>query len=140
VRERRHSLTPLESELRPAARPGAAQSRFERFRRRREKRPPKTTSEAVGRGLIRLGIVVGAASGIALLVDHFTGRSTAFGFYIVGAAIFAIAFMTSTGGMGVRMSYSDISRAERERRVNWSFAYGLAGALVIAIGVLVDLL
>ncbi len=140
MRERRHSLTPLESELRPAAQPGAeAPSRFKRFRRR-EKRPPKTTSEAVARGVIRLGIAVGAASGIALLVDHFTGRSTAFGFYVVGAAIFAIAFMTSTGGMGVRMSYSDVSRAERERRVNWSFAYGLAGALVIVIGVLVDLL
>lgn len=140
MRERRHSLTPLESELRHQAQTKPdAPSRFGRYRRR-EKRPPKTTAEAVVRGLIILGVAVGAASGIGLLVDHFTGRSTAFGFYVVGAAIFAIAFMTSTGGMGARMSYSDVSRAERERRVNWSFAYGLAGAVVIAIGVLIDLL
>jgi hypothetical protein len=135
VPERRRSLTPLESELRPRAQPEAdAPSRFKRFRSR-EKRPPKTTAEAVVRGLILLGIAVGAASGIALLVDHFTGRAASFGFYVVGAAILAIAFVTSTGGMGARVSYS---RGEREQRVNWSFAYMLAGVLVVAIGVLVD--
>jgi hypothetical protein len=91
----------------------------------------------VARGMLRLGIAVGAASGVALLIDHFTGRNTAFGFYITGAAVLAIAFFTSASDMGTRYYYS---RGEREQRINWSFAYMLTGALVIAIGVAIDLL
>jgi hypothetical protein len=140
VQQRRRSLTPLESELRPSAhRAEERPSRFERLRRR-EKRAPTTTRGAVARGLLRLGIAVGAASGVALLVSHFTGRGTAFGFYVVGAAILAIAFFTSASPMGARVSYYTDSRSEREHRINWSFAYILAGALVVAIGVLIDLL
>ena len=136
--ERRRSLTPLESELRipygppPPTKPG----RRERFRRR-ERRPPTTTRGAVARGLLRLGIAVGAASGVALLIDHFTGRDTQFGFYVTGAGVLAIAFFTSASDMGTQYYYS---RGEREQRVNWSFAYMLAGALVVAIGVVIDLL
>jgi hypothetical protein len=140
VHERRRSLTPLESELRPKAyREPEAPSRWERLRRR-ERRPPKTTAEAVVRGLIILGIAIGVASGIALLVDHFTGRAASFGFYVVGAALLAIAFVTSAGGMGARPYYAaQGSRAEREQRVSWSFSYILAGALVVLVGVLIDL-
>jgi hypothetical protein len=138
VRERRHSLTPLESELRPQARPEPdAPSRLERFRRR-EKRPPKTTGEAVVRGLIILVVALGAATGVALLVDHFTGRSASFGFYVVGAAILAIAFFTSAAPMG--NYYYSFSSGAREQRINWSFAYMLVGGLVIVVGVLIDLL
>ena len=49
-----------------------------------------------------------------------------------------IAFFTSAGDLGTR--YYSSSRNEREQRVNWSFAYMLAGAVVVAIGVAVDLL
>ena len=138
--ERRRSLTPLESELSPRPQPETyAPSRFERFRRR-EKGPPKTTAQAVVRGLIILAVAIGAASGIALLVDHFTGRAASFGFYVVGAALLAIAFLTSAGGMGARPYYaSQGSRAEREQRVSWSLSYILAGALVVLVGVLIDL-
>ena len=136
--ERRRSLTPLESELRTRPEPPASSKpgRFERYRTR-EKRPPTTTGGAVARGLLVLGIAVGVASGVALLIDHFTGRNAHFGFYIVGAGLLAIAFLTSASPMGVRGTYS---RAEREQRVSWSFAYILAGAIVIAIGVAIDLL
>jgi len=135
--ERRHSLTPLESELRiPHVPPPATKRRrFEGFRRR-ERRPPTTTRGAVARGLLRLGIAVGIASGVALLIDHFTGRNTQFGFYVTGAAVLAIAFFTSASDMGTRF---DDSRGEREHRVSWSFAYMLAGAVVVAIGVVIDL-
>jgi len=94
----------------------------------------------VERGLLRLGIALGAATGIALLIDHFAGRTAAFGFYVVGAAILAIAFFTSASPMGSRAYYSTSTRGERERRVSMSFAYMLAGALVVVIGVLIDVL
>ncbi len=92
----------------------------------------------MARGLLRLGIAVGAASGVALLIDRFTGRGTPFGFYVTGAALLGIAFFTSASPMGTR--YYSSSRGEREQRINWSFAYMLAGALVVAIGVAIDLL
>jgi hypothetical protein len=138
VPERRRSLTPLESELRiPHAPPATTKpGRFQSLRRR-ERRPPTTRRGAAARGLLRLGIAVGAASGVALLIDHVTGRNTPFGFYVAGAAVLAIAFFTSASDMGTRHYYS---RGEREHRVNWSFAYMLAGALVVAIGVAIDLL
>jgi len=139
VPQRRRSLTPLESELRTRSEPATPSkpNLFERVRGR-ERRPATTNRGAVARGLLRLGSAVGAASGVALLIDHFTGRNTQFGFYVVGAAVLAIAFLTSASPMGTR--YYSSSRREREQRINWSFAYMLAGALVIAIGVAIDLL
>lgn len=91
----------------------------------------------IARGLLRLGIAVAAASGVALLINHFVGRGTAFGFYIVGAAVLAVAFMTSAADVNSPYYYRV---AEREQRVNMSFAYILAGVIVVAIGVLIDLL
>jgi hypothetical protein len=136
--ERRRSLTPLESELRPSHTPIADKpSVIERLRRRRERRPPTTLRGAVARGLLRLGIAVGVASGVALAVDHWTGRSTAFGFYVVGAAVLAIAFLTSASDLSTPYYYR---RGNREQRIRMSFAYMLAGALVVAIGVAIELL
>jgi hypothetical protein len=139
--ERRHSLTPLQSELQPQHEAPRAPSRFERVRqRRRDRRPPTTTLGAIRRGLILLAIAAAVASGMALLVDHWTGRSTSFGFYVVGAALFAIAFFTSASSMGGRYTYYSYAQSEREGRVQRSFSYILAGAIVIAIGVVIDLI
>jgi hypothetical protein len=91
----------------------------------------------VARGLLRLGLAVGAASGIALLVNHFTDRSTAFGFYVVGAGVLAVAFLTSAADINSPYYYRV---AEREQRVTMSFAYMLAGAIVVLIGVAIELL
>jgi hypothetical protein len=142
VRERRRSLTPLESELRLRERapvdrkPGP----LERMRaRRRDRRPPTTLRGAVARGLIRLAISTAVASGIALLVDHWTSRGSSFGFYVVGAGLLAIAFFTSASPMGSRVYYYTSTAGEREKRVSMSFAYILAGAIVIVIGVVIDL-
>ena len=136
--QRRRSLTPLESELRPDHRATVAKpDRLARLRRRRERRPPTTFAGAVARGVLRLGIAVAAASGIALLVAHLTGRGTAFGFYVVGAGVLAVAFLTSATNMNTPYYYRV---AERERRVSMSFAYMLAGALVVLIGVAIELL
>lgn len=142
MRERRRSLTPLESEPRRGFETPREHrtSRFERLRQRRTRRPPTTLRGAIARGLLRLGIAAGAASGIALLVDHWTGRKTSFGFYVIGAALFAIAFFTSASSMGARPYYYSEPRGERAQRVRMSFAYVLAGAVVIAIGVAIDLL
>jgi hypothetical protein len=136
--QRRRSLTPLESELRPDHRATAPKpDRLARLRRRRERRPPTTFTGAVARGLLRLGIAVGAASGIALLLSHFTGRGAAFGFYVVGAGVLAVAFLTSATNVNTPYYYRV---AERERRVSMSFAYMLAGGVVVLIGVAIELL
>ena len=107
------------------------------MRRRREKRPPTTLGAVVLQGLVRLVIAVGTASGVALLIDHWTSRNTAFGFYVVGAAVLAIAFLTSAAPLNTPYYFR---QADRERRVSMSFAYMLAGGVVVLIGVLVELL
>ncbi len=136
--ERRRSLTPLESELRAHQEAPITRepSLLDRLRRRRERRPPTTLAGVVARGLLRLAIAVGVASGVALAVDHWTGRTTAFGFYVVGAAVLAIAFLTSASDLSMPYYYR---RGDREQRIRMSFAYMLAGALVVAIGVAIEL-
>ena len=81
------------------------------------------------------------ASAVALLVDHWLHRATALGFYIIGAALFAVAFSTSAGMSG-RMGgwYMYHSAEGRERRFNLGIAYIGAGAVVIAIGVTIEAL
>jgi hypothetical protein len=86
-------------------------------------------------------LAVAIASGVALLVDHWFHRSLALGFYIVGAALLAVAFSTSAG-MSARMGgwYSYHGAAGRERRFNLGIAYILAGAVVIGIAVAIEAL
>jgi hypothetical protein len=117
--------------------PAPSRGRLERLRRRRPKRPPTTLAGILAAGLGRLGIAVGAASGIALVVAHWTGRNTAFGFYVVGAGLLAVAFLSSAANVSTPYYYR---QADRERRVSMSFAYMLAGGVVVAIGVIVELL
>ena len=135
---RRKSLTPLESELRfPTEVAPARPSTLERIRRplRRERRPPQTLRRAIAAGVLRLVIALGLASVVALLVDHWMHRQTALGFYIVGGALLGVAVLMSAGDVGTPYYYG---QGERERRVSMSFAYVLAGLVVIAIGVAIE--
>jgi len=135
----RRSLTPLSSELGFEELHPARAGRVGRLRRRvrRERRAPTTRAGAIARGLLRLATWTAVASGLALLVNAFTNRGSAFGFYIVGGAILAIGFLTSAGGSRV---YVPRHGHEREQRVSRSFAFVLAGAIVLAIGVLIEAL
>jgi hypothetical protein len=134
---RRASLTPLESELRfqDLGLPKAPSS-WQRARRRlrRGRRPPTTLLGAIASGLLRLGLATGVASLVAMLADHWLGRQTALGFYIVGSGLLAVALGTSAGTG--RRYYTD--QYDRERRVSRSFSYVLAGLVVIAIGVAIE--
>ena len=142
---RRSTLTPLESELRAGdgriapATPGLVTRIRRRFHL--ERRRPTTLAGAIVQGLVRLAIAVGLASGIALLADHWLHRSTALGFYIVGAALLAVAFSTSAGMSGRMGGWYLYHGAEgRERRFNLGVAYIGAGALVIGIAVAIEAL
>lgn len=86
-------------------------------------------------GLTRLAVATGAASGLALLVDHLLGRSTALGFYLVGGFLLAAAVLMSTGDLSSPYYYR---QGGRERRVSLSLSYVLAGAIVVAIGVAIE--
>ena len=88
-------------------------------------------------GVVRLLVVLSVATGAAVLLDHFTGRSAAFGFYVVGAFILAAAFLMSGADMGSPYYYD---QGEREQRVSLSFSYVVAGLLVLAVAVAVDAL
>ena len=141
---RRATLTPLESELRATsdlapATPGFA-ARFRR-RLRRGRATPTTLPGAVLHGLARLAVAVAVASGIALLVDHWLHRTVALGFYIVGAALLAVAFGTTSGtGRGASWQTVSYGSDERARRLNLGVAYIIAGGLVLAIGVALEAL
>lgn len=134
---RRTSLTPLDSELRfPDVDQPRAPSAWQQVRRRlrRKRQPPKTVFGALVAGVVRLGIVAGLASLLALLIGHSFNRTPALGFYIVGGALLAVA-MGLSGGTG-RRYYTD--QFDRERRVSASLSYILAGLVVIAIGVAIE--
>jgi hypothetical protein len=139
---RRTTLTPLESELRARetvapATPGLVTRFRRRFRRKRPR--PTTLAGAVLHGLVRLGLAVAVASGIALLLDHLLHRSTALGFYIVGAALLAVAFGTSTGlGRAAAWQAYTYGTDTQARRFNLGVAYVVAGAVVIAIAVAIE--
>ena len=134
---RRSTLTPLSSELRPEEPPRAAKppGLLTRWRRRRERRPPTTLLGAIAMALVRLGVVVLVAAGLAGLIDHFMQRAPSLGFYIVGAFVLAAAVLMSAGDVGTPYYYS---QRERERRVNLSFSYILAGIAIIGIAVAID--
>ena len=142
---RRATLTPLESELRAtdervAPAPPTLSTRIQRrFLPHRGR--PTTLAGALAQAAIRLGIAVVLASAAALLIDHWLGRSAALGFYIVGAALLAVAFSTSagmSGRMGGWYMYHGVEG--RERRLNLGIAYIAAGAVVIGVGVLIEAL
>jgi hypothetical protein len=79
------------------ASPGSSGGPLRRLRRRRP--PPTTLRGALVRGLVLLGVAVGlgaaAAVGVALALD----RTTAVGFYLVGALVLEAAFFVSASDM-----------------------------------------
>jgi hypothetical protein len=106
-----------------------------------ERRRPTTLFGAILQGLVRLTVAVAVASGVALLVNHWLHRSTALGFYIVGAALLAVAFSTSAGMSGRMGGWYMYHGAEgRERRLNVGVAYIAAGVVVILTAVAIEAL
>ena len=82
-----------------------------------------------------------AFAAFALLEDLAASAAifcAAIGLYIAGAALLAVAVVTSSTGI-VDPFYSEVERGERERRVSYSFSYAAAGLAVIALGVLVEI-
>jgi ABC-type Co2+ transport system permease subunit len=76
---------------------------------------------------------------VALLIDHWLDRSPALGFYIVGAALLAVAFTTSTGMSGQMGGWYFYRGAqEQARRINTGLAYIVAGATVLGIAVAIE--
>lgn len=141
--ERRRSLTPFGSELRATEEriAPAAPGMTTRLRRRLRREPPKTVAGAFLHGLVRLVVATSIASGIALLVDHWLGRSQALGFYLVGGVLLAVAFSTSSGMAGQMGGWYFFEDAgDREHRFNLGIAYIIAGAAVIGLGVLIEAL
>src|SRR5260221_2487216 len=108
-------LTPLESELRAPEAPRHARitpwGRFRTWPARRH--PPQPLLGALGLGLVRLAIADALGTVVALLLARWLGRPTQVGFYVVGAAVLAVAFMHSAADMG---SPYHFNRAEREYR------------------------
>jgi len=131
-------LTPLESELRaPDLPPHARVTSWSRFRTwRSRRRHPKTLLGAVGLGLLRLAIAGTLGTGFALLLVRWLDRPTHVGFYLVGAALLGVAFMSSAADMGSPYYYD---QAEREYRVRGSFSYAHVGAILIAAAVLLEI-
>jgi hypothetical protein len=106
--------------------------------RRSEQRSPSTLGGVGVHGLLRLGLAVGLASGVAYGISAAAGRGPAFGFYLVGAILFAVAVGSSTRD---RTRFYYLYSAEgHERRVSMSLAYILAGAIVVGIGVAIEAL
>ena len=132
------NLTPLESELRvtePLPPPRVTPwGRFRTWRRAR-RRPPKTLLGAVGRGLLRLAVAGALGTVAALLLARWLDRPTHIGFYIAGAAVLAVAFMSSAADTG---SPYYRERGDREQRVRASFSYALVGLILVCVAVFLE--
>lgn len=136
--KRRRGLTPMESELRTQAAPPTTPqrglwSRWLSWRRRR--RPPRTLAGALALGLLRLAVAGGLGAVAAIAIAHWLGRDLAVGFYIAGAAVLAVAFMSSAADME---SPYYVDRGEREYRIRLSFSYVLVGLVLVGIGVALE--
>jgi hypothetical protein len=134
---RRRQLTPLEAELRPRELPREPRppGLLRRILRRRERRPPTTLAGAIGRAVVRLGVVVAVATAAALLVDHYLHRATSLGFYIAGAFVLAASVLMSTSAPGQPYYFR---QAGREGRVSLSLSYAFAGFVIIGIAIAID--
>jgi len=82
--------------------------------------------------LVRLAIAGGLGAGAAFAIARWLGRDLAVGFYIAGAAVLAVAFMSSAADMG--SPYYD-DRGEREYRIRSAFSYVLVGLVLIGVAV-----
>lgn len=141
-RERRRArLTPLEHELRAGADPRPPRpSLLARLRRRRrERRVPETLGEMLVRDLVRsvvvLGLVGGAAVGIALLVgrsrDWDVARSVSMGLYLGGAVLIMGAFFLTSADMDTPYYRSG---AERGTTISSGIVYIGLGVCLIGLG------
>jgi len=134
---RARTLTPLDSELRAPEPPRHARvtlwGRFRMWRARR--RPPQTLLGALALGLLRLAIAGALGTVVALLLARWLDRPTQVGFYLAGAAVLAVAFMSSAADMGTPYYYDHY---ERGYRVRASFSYVLVGAILICVAVVLE--
>jgi hypothetical protein len=144
---RRARLTPMSGELRATedwAYVEPADAKPEK--RRKQEQLPQTTVGVLADGLRRFAVygsvLVAAVTLGAYLVARLTGRHFAhvltLAYYFTGAAFGAIAFLTTTGA-GRTRSYSR-TRSERELAFNQSFVLICFAALMVAIGVALELL
>lgn len=137
---RRRALTPLSGELRaeaPRTEPFAGgpglRARIGAWRRRR--RPPQTLRGALALGLVRLVVALAAGAGIAYATAAILDRTLAVGFYVAGALLLAVAFMSSAADVTTPFYWGT---GERALRVNRSFSYALVGVMLVGIGLLVE--
>ena len=137
---RRRGLTPLSGEIVTAEEPiDRRQGRVARvaaWRRRRE--PPRTFAGALLLAAVRLSLAACVASVVAVVVARQLDRPAQIGFYLVGAGILGLAFLFSAAESD-RTWWDAPSRAEREYRVSASLVWVLVGAVVLAIGIVLEL-
>jgi hypothetical protein len=118
-RRPRRPLTPLESELRVPAAPSPGRRRRPLRRLRGwygRLRPPTTRRGVLARGLPGLLAAFGVGVVLSLTLAHWLDRPDPVAFYLVGASVMGV----SVGAPG---------------RATWI----LGGALVIALGIVVEL-
>jgi uncharacterized membrane protein YedE/YeeE len=112
-------------------------------RRKRQRRVPQTTREAIVAGVIRfafvLAIVGGLTFGIGWAIAHFTDRDVRHTlsntFYLAGALCVGGAFFTSAAPISTPYYYGHAGRA---RAVANSFAYVAIGLALLVIGAILD--
>ena len=143
---KRKSLTPMSGELRIPegwVPPGPVP---EKPRAKPEPEPPATTLGMLGHGLKRLALVVGAisAGAIALslalvfLADAEPASTLPVVFYVTGVLVAGGGLWSLSGHDWV--PEAGYEQVEKEGWVSDSFVYFGIGAMIIAIGVLFELL
>ena len=136
-RPHRRTLTPLSSELREPRPPGALTRLRLRLGHRRR---PRTLRRQITLALIRLAVATGVGCSLAAFVNHLsTGRSPAFGFYVVGGLGFGVALALTGGDIGTRGDAYFYTKFELEtRRGPRGLAFVIAALVVLGIGVALD--
>jgi len=104
------------------------------------RRRPRTWRRRLALVLIRIAIATAVGCTLAVLVNALsTGRSTAFGFYIVGGIGFGVALALTGGDIGTRGDAYFYTKVELETRAGpRGLAFVIAALVVVGIGVAVD--
>jgi hypothetical protein len=112
-------------------------------RRRKERQPPTTWTEALVQGLARFAAVIAVVTAAIVLVallfvwlKNANARTTFPRAFYMGGALFTVVAVLG----GARRTRAGVSADPSRRSVNWSVVYAAIGVALVGIGIALETL